>query len=707
MPRHPDFERIHKRFLDTYGTEQGEQAYYAFINKKGYEEDKPFPIKNKTEKKSYVHGFELKELEGKAYLFGFPATSHPDRLGELEHGIADILPKETLESFARQLNTAPSTAGVFGLNHSETKGDYYGEAATAKYPAQVVELPDGEYALQTATYIDPMSVKGKKVVEKYNNGELWGLSITYDTQGFQTCDFEYRDGELYRIIGPETKLCGYTGTDNPANPQATTTGFSFKEYKELLLRKQAEEKTMTEDVKNAPLQEVKEASAEGKMSNVSISQDEYKEFLKQKRELEEKVLAQRVAEQVMAKMATMEKKEARVMMPETEQKELPVELKSFKEILEKPTEIEVKEQFRRASDLADKYNLFAKGTKPAESREYKNFKIGGSRGTRLEAKSLSVTTNQQTDADYLQSAAELNDVYDPVIYNALNEATVFWNVLSKDDYSSKGNNQVQFTLKTAANASAGFYLGNAIATSNTTRTKYQTKFKKAQAGVEIDGDMIASARGGAISDVFGKEVEDATTALLAVINAALFAEIGLETASAVIGMEYLTDSAGNTSLYNVTRSAANKLAPDSATDNYIDNGGGVVQLTNLRKLIVHCVKDGSNKRDLVFVTSPTQGRKLRDKMDAERRALTPQDTRFGFETDLFVDGVPVFEDKDVNTDDWFITDLSAHRVAVWVPPTLEMLGKLGDSMSGFVKTYFAVYHRAPRRCGQLYNCDIA
>ena len=96
-------------------------------------------------------------------------------------------------------------------------------------------------------------------------------------------------------------------------------------------------------------------------------------------------------------------------------------------------------------------NLFPNGRPVSDktsiyNREYKF----GTNGTKLEYKALGLTTNQNTDTDYLLSAAELSDVFDPVIYNAMNQATVTWNLLAKDDFSNKGNNQVQFTLKTAA-----------------------------------------------------------------------------------------------------------------------------------------------------------------------------------------------------------------------------------------------------------------
>jgi hypothetical protein len=98
---------------------------------------------------------------------------------------------------------------------------------------------------------------------------------------------------------------------------------------------------------------------------------------------------------------------------------------------------------------------------------------------------------------------------------------------------------------------------------------------------------------------------------------------------------------------------------------------------------------------------------LRSKFDDSRRMLTARDTDFGFSTDLFVDGIPVFEDKDCNSDDWFCVDLSAHRVGMWIPPTIERLGKSADSEDAFIKMYLATYNRAPRRMVQIYGCSTS
>ena len=735
MARHKDFENIYSRFVGQF-EHKGEVLYSEWLNKKGYNEEKPFPrmgFENK-EKLCGVRGVEIKETALAYHIEGLIATDHIDDL-DSEPGvkIPDVAPKETLESMAKQGN-ADFRARVMGLHHSEGhpfNPEFYGSADVENNPMKVIPLADGHNGLFVDTKLlkeDPMT---PKIIEGYESGDLNGFSITYDTKEFTTTDFGFVDGRLVRILLPETRLCGYTAASRPVNPNAVATNFGFKEFKELVgdelnikeVKKMSENK---EDVNSPNPAQDSQPSPQGGQDQPGTGGDvqpstvvadnaasnngedleakEYKEWKANKALLEKKEAlntdATNIANAIISKMEVKETVLKDGASP-GKSKEMPLEFKEFMEVVEKPGTIELKESFRRAAAVCEFKELDWQSatTSSAESREYKSF---GTNGRVLEFKSLGITTNQNTDTDYLQSSAELQDIYDPVIYNALNQATVTWNILAKDDYSKKGNNQVQFTLKIAANTSASFYTGNAVSSGNVGRLKYQTKFKKLQVGVSVDGDMIAAARGGPVSDVFAQEVMDSTMDMLAVLNAALFAEVGLETAAAVIGFEYIADSAGNTSLYNLTRSAANKLAPDSATDTYIDGGSATVTMGNLRKMKRQAVGEGANKRNLIYLTSDVQADLLRGKFDDSRRMLKATDTDFGFSTDLFIDGIPVFEDKDCNDDDWFCIDLETHRVGMWIPPTIEKLGKSADSDAAFVKMYFATYNRAPRRLSMIY-----
>lgn len=729
MPKNKDFQKVYNRFIKQYGKEKGEKLYYAWVNKHNYDDTKPFPggkDKKEFEKICSVRGFEIKELEQVFHVEGLIATSHLDEAGKIfDDGISDIIPKETLESWASQINTFEESR-IMGVHHSE--GDeslpqYFGVADVENSPAKVVSLTDGEYGLFVDTKLlknDPLT---PRIISMFQSGELDSFSVTYDTLDSAAVDFDMVDGELVRILLPECKLCGYTAASNPVNPNAIKTGQGFKEFKELVnndspknvgnLISDGDNKSKKE-VDIMPKKESQDAEDEEEDSALEQPSQEKgeqpskgkdkKEFgdsnaEKESKEFEEKAI-DRIAAGVLGKL-DLKEKVMRDNNPSSNKKEISLEVKEFMDGVRSPG-IELKEQFRRAAAVCDSLGLDWQNahTSSVESREYKNFSI---RAGKFEYKGLGITTNQNTDTDYLQSSAELQDVYDPVIYNALNQETLTWSLLAKDDFSRKGNNQCQFTLKIAANASASFYEGNAITTGNVTRLKYQTKFKKLQVGVSVDGDMIAAARGGPLSDVFAQEVMDSTMDMLAVLNAALFAEVGLETATGIIGFEYITDSAGNTTLYNLTRSSTNKLAPDSAGDTYINGSSVAITMKNLRAAVRQAVNEGAQKSNLFWVTNPVQGDMLRSTFDDARRLLNPTDTTFGFTTDLRPDGVPVFEDKDCNTDDWFLIDKETHRVAIWIPPTIERLGKSADSEDAFIKMYLATYNRAPRRMVQIYG----
>lgn len=749
MPKHKDFQKIHARFISQYGAEKGERLYHAFLEKKELDDTKPLPKgkKERKEKQCSVIGLEFKETEKEFHVTGLIATSHVDSLNEEEGiDICDMIPKETLESFANQLNTEFDSR-VMGVHHSEGRPinpEYFGEADVKNTPAEVIQLTDGEWGLYVDTALLKDDPKVPDIINRFQDktrkDHLNSFSITYDTNGFLTTDFDWVGNDLVRVLNPETRLFGYTGANNPVNRNAVAMDYGFKEFKELVGKKQddtevvkmseeekikadalAKEQKELADVKakeeldakakeeaDAKAKEAADKKPEGSESD-DVEQKEFLAWKNSKKDREHKEMldntASKIAEGVLDKMEIKEKVLKDAKKPEGG-KEVSLELKQFREILEKPMDLEIKEQFRRAGAAMDSLDMNWQEmyTSPAEGREYKTF---GTNGRILEYKGLGINTNQNLDTDYLQSTAELQDVYDPIIYNALNQETVTWNLLSKDNESQKGNNQKQFTLKIAANNSAQFYTGNAVVSGNVGRLKYQTKFKKIQVGVSVDGDMIAAARGGPVNDVFAQEVMDSTEDLLEVVNGAIFGEIGLETAAGIIGFEYIADSAGNTSLYNLPRTAANKLAPDAAGDTYTDGGAAIVSMSNLRKMKRQATNEGAKKRNLVYITNPLQGDMLRGKFDDARRMLTAKDTDFGFSTDLFIDGIPVFEDIDCNTDDWFCVDLETHRIGMWVPPTVERLGKSADSEDAFIKMYFCTYNRLPRALSMIYNNAVA
>ncbi len=685
---------------------------------------------NKESIHSFVQGLEVKEDTevGDLIRGGYIATTHQDT-GFLEP-LRDIYIKDkiditTLYAWKDEINEGIPRANKVSVRHDR---DEHVTGVGVKDTAKVEKLPDGEYGLYVDTLIDKTKDNFDKTKYRLDKGLLDSFSIEFLTRDPMTN--EYMDGAVLeqenqngieRTLLPGTQLQGWTLASQPMNEHAIM-------IKELINRtKLREEIKMTEeepkkgeeekseepkedpkedkpeDKQAKPILEIKETTDSISTEDMKILKEAKQKIKAETKEHEYSDIVSRIKEDLKESLKGV-KVEEKILITKEDNVEIK-EITEYQKMFTEEDKTSVENQFKNAAKIAEKAGLIKETgyVKPsetyAESREFKNFTTNGQK---LEFKALGITTNQNTDSNYLLGAAELSDVFDPVIYNALNQKTLTWNILRKEDFSQKGNNQVQFTLKTAANTTAQAYLGNSVFTGNVTRIKYMTQFKKYQVGVEVDGDMIAAARGGPIGDVFAREVQDSTDDLMSVINLALYAEVGTEAAAGVIGFEYITDNGGNGTLYNVSRTSANKLAPTANGDTYINGSSQDISLSNLRKAKRQPIEEGGDLNDLVFFTSPVQGDKFRGIYDAIQRVV-PTSSRFGFEGRPEFDGIPIFEDKDCNDDDWFLVDTSTHVVAIWVPPTLEMLGKDSDSQKGFIKTYFATYNRGPRRMVQIYG----
>ena len=675
--------------------------------------------RRKKELHSQIGWIKTKELDDDFIIGGFIATTHldsgfPDGTGNL---IRDRIDKQTLELWANEMNEGVPRANKVTIRHD--RDDPIVAGAAIRGSAKIMELQDGEFGLYVDSNLDQTHDDFSVTKHRLDVGtyDSFSIEFTIDEESYTTINHE---DYIERHLLPSSELHGYTIASRPMNEHAVRIKESNKEKKEdnvkmveqEILEKEKEKKEEEEITEEVPQEEEKQEESKMEEDTQSISKKEFDRFQKfinmeqmQKKEEERKELRKDMMKEIKEEFKAIEvqnKAQLNTSKDILESKEMT----EYKEMFNKDAGYSVNEMFKKAGKIADKMGLANSNemfTKVSRRTDFSKFEI---KNNKLSFKGLGLTTNQNTDTDYLLSSAELADIFDPVIYTALNQSTVTWNILAKDDFSTKGNNQVQFTVKTAANTTAAAYTGNAVSLGNATRLKVMTKFKKYAVGVQVDGDMIAAARGGPLGDVFAEEVRESTIDMMSVINQALFAEVGLETAAGVIGFEYISDSAGNTTLYSLTRSSTTLsanvfLSPSSAADTYINGSSQDITLANLRGAKRQALKEGANIGNLVFVTDHIQGDKFRGIYDAAQRSM-PTSSRFGFEGRPEFDGVPIFEDKDCNDDDWWLVDLETHRVAIWVPPTLEMLGKDSDSEKGFIKTYFATYNRYPRRLVQIY-----
>lgn len=653
------------------------------------------------------------DSEGSLIVKGYIATTHVDDGN-------DKITKETLDKWAKEINEGNPRANKVSVNHNRVP-----HVAGKGIPgtARVIDFPDGESGLYVHTKIDKTREDYPDLKYRIEEGFLDSFSIEYIAPEGS------KEDSSFRVLDAGAELFGWTLASQPMNPYAVMIKESFThthanplEEKHVEATQMAEEKTQSTDVdykeqfetlssQLSTLQEFKEkAEAEKAMKEAEQKEAE----LKAKAEAEKKELVGEILEskEFQEKLDSIAQKSPALNEAESKENNMSIEVKEYAKIFDNPEKLDVKEQFVRAIKLAEKEGLLAKGASTVEERmannyQYKNFMANNSK---LEAKGLGIGSNEQ--AAYVDDTtgigiaqAELQDVVDPVLYNALNDNVTLWGVLRKENKSSLGSNRYTFVLQTGRNPTAGAYTGNTIALSNSGRAKFVTQFKKYGVGFAIDGDLLAANRGSPIGEVLALEIARATDDLKKEINTDLFTEQGAETGAKVIGLKYLSDSAGNTSLYGVTRSAANKLAPDAAADTYINGSSAAVTKAQLRQSIRQIVTDGGNLRNIIFVANPVQNDKIKELYDSAQQ-LIPTSSRFGFEGQIEFEGVPVFVDVDCPTTSIFAIDLDAFKVAMWVPPTVEMLGKRNDSTEGFIKSYFATYSTAPRRVVEIYALAV-
>jgi len=697
---------------------------------------------------SNIWGMEKKGDTENIQIGGYLATTHLDSGffdEDREIYIKDQIAIETLEEWAKQLNDGNPRVNKASVHHNR---EPHVTGMAIKDSAKVEELPDGHFGLYVDTLIDRTKGNFESTKSRLDEGFLDSFSIEFSTRDPLTS--EYLEGAIteeavgngvIRTLLPGTQLEGYTLASQPMNEAAIRIKEIF-EFKEKLKKevnkmtektesKEGENKGVHIDDSKADENRKKTEEIRKKRIEMMSAKKEVPELTDEMKQLIRKGLEAEEKEQVEAKEA--ERKEivnkikedlkmslgkANVEEKVQVNKDVNLETKEYveyKEIFNRERNMSIDDQFKVAGRFAESKGIighqFPRGFKPMDrpSMARKHFSItnitekGFHNGAILECKNLGLTTNQNTDVNYLLSSAELADVFDPVIFNALSQPTVTWNILPKEDFSNKGNDQVQFTNKVVINASVGPYAGNAISTGNVGRLKFQTRFKKYAAGVAVDGDMIAAARGGPIGDVFAQEVADSTVDLLQRMNQDLFKDIGLETAVGIIGFEFITNNAANTTLYNLPRdSTTNLLSPNANGDTRINGNNNNLSIENLRAAKRQALKEGAMIQNLFYVGDHIQGDKLRGIYDAAHR-MTPTTARFGFDQMMTFDTIPFFEDKDCNDDDVFLVDMETHRIAIWVPPTLEMLGKDSDADKGFIKTYFATFNRQVRRMVQIRN----
>ena len=655
---------------------------------KPYSEDEIMAIvKEKHNKMSEkeIHFFpsadlEFKEDSGEFYSSGYIATTHPDRAENGKYK-GDVLTKHAIYKIADQVNARQDLMADLMSNHHDWIRDKDPSIPPVgrAIKAEVREMGSGHYGVFVDTHHSKTHPEFEKTTYDVKNGYLPGYSIEYVPK--KTTDVSLSKG-TYRLIDDlDLKGYGLASGRLIANPHATIENFTYKEIQDLAHIQNNHEVTKMEQT------EQKEVP-----STISVDMKEYqgyKEFvefkLKEKQKEEMKELVKQAISSILPEM--------KIKMDNSISKvNSSIEFKEWAEI--KNDDISVKEAFLRATNLAIKTGKLDKW-ETSMFHAPVQFKTTGLWNEKIEIKApLETDTNKSTDTDYLQSAAEMSDIYAPAIAKLLNQKTTYFGLLPKEDYS--GRESITWRAENVANSSAAAYAeGAPISKSYTTREKLREVFKYYKVGVQLTGQAIESAKSG-IGDLFAAELEAAGRRLLTLMNTDLFGTSGLYTDVAFLGLEYIATSTTYTTLYGLTRSTTNLLG--ASNSEFSAQASAPISKPTLRTGLRTLEINGADRSDLVIVCHPLQRDLIMSLFDDPQRFMNTS-LRGGWEGQVSFDGIPILTDKDMNNDDIFVCNFGMNglRLGIQVPVKFEDLAKTDDSRSGFLKFYGNQYAIAPKQ----------
>ena len=303
-----------------------------------------------------------------------------------------------------------------------------------------------------------------------------------------------------------------------------------------------------------------------------------------------------------------------------------------------------------------------------------------------------------TYGSYYQSPVELNDIYGPALINQLNDQTVTWGKLKKENWA--GRSQIQFRARTARNATAGGYTeASEWSLSDFSgyvgKDKFQQPFCYYHVFVAVTGQMIQFAQQpGGIGDIWGVEMQYSGIDLTKTLNAAILGSGDGTSESAALGFEtimqgttgnlYGRDVATYTTLKSHQESVSARITIDQMRKMIQYVTGGDSSLTN----------SNANEADIVFFTHPVQVRFIKGLIQDMQRTV-PTSARIGYEGTVELDGIPVFPDPQIQTDDLFLVDTMHTKLAINLGPTIEFLPVVFDGKAAHIKIYFNLYCDAP------------
>lgn len=700
-------------------------------------------MQNKETKYCTFGKIELKEDDKDFYVRGYIATTHPDRAAA-DGFEGDILSKAAVQKIVAQLNDKyKPEAGAVSESHDWVKQNNptLPLAGVAVEPATLEELSDGNWAAKVGTVLAKTNPRYDTVKTNIEQGVYPGFSIEYDDTQFMPI---VKEGKKYRYITDlDLKGFGFAHRRLIANPHAEVTEYGYKEL--MLIKKELKTgEPKMENVESKEKVESKVDVPEVKESMITVTKEQMEKLMKI--EAKERADAESVKIKEMVDLAVKEvlSKES----PALNTKEGAKKKCKFKEIehpyhkaqarmkeLDQPMtsndhrvflhkdiiDTQYKEAARLANDMiAAGVPVFQNwmmqsysGELELKQRALKMVEVGNRielKETRLHDIELKSGEGLQTDTNlahaswtygsYYQSPVELNDIYGQAIINQLNDQTVTWGKLKKEDWS--GRSDIKFRARTGRNSTAGGYAEGANLvygtdfTGTVGRQKFQQPYAYYRVLVAVTGQELQLAKApGGIGDIWAEEIKWSTEDLNVVLNQAIIGTGDGTSESTCLGFEGLILGTTGT-LYS------RNIATYTTLKSHKESVSGRITLDQIRKMIRYCeagdastiTNSNANRNDLVFFCNHLQ-RDFIYSLIQDMQRTVPTSARVGYEGVLSVDGVPVFADKHYNTDDLFLIDTAHTKIGINLPPTLEALPVTADAKAAHIKIYFNLYSDAP------------
>lgn len=660
------------------------------VKQKEFKETTPFYL-----------GLKLKE-DGKTRT-GILATTHPDRVG-------DILSRKSLEQISTFVNSeaAGGAQGSYrGIslhhdwvreNNPELDRAGFLKAGTAK----VIPLDDGHYGVEAEFEVNQFykgDISPKEIEYRIDNGD-YGLSIEYNTDNSHSRKVSH-GGKEFRLIDELTEFAGvgFARARLIANPQAVI----YKEIEESAEGVQMVDNQATEVVaaQESPVVEAQPAAVKEVVAEEPVETPQTKEQVAAHQLFVKEAIAE-LKETINAKLEV--KSKVAVKDKEEDNMTTSISVKEMNDALSKQDLFSYKEgashYFAENNDRIK--TQFESTGIPLQSTlsvkcDGNKLRIVG----QLEVKdTLDTTTNTSS---YTQNIVEFADVFLPGIVESFNQQANLFGFLQKVPHL-EGGNKYGWRISTDQQTDLAVDPDEVqVNKPSVKKLKLQTQICEYRVGVSVSDYTLFHSRA-SIGDLFMVEVEKRMRDLLHNINRDLFTE-QVDGTVKVLGLEAVADSAGNTTLYGLTRSAANRLAPDTGSDTYNSVSGALTEAL-LRAGIAKVEVEGGQRGDLFIVTSPAQRNVLFGLMAARQYLVAPNPAgQFGFASSPFgsivYDGIPIVYDTQCPADSLFVCDKSVYYIVMSRPPQLIGLAKIGAAEEAFISTYLAAVYELPRRIYML------